>query len=189
MNSGVYKITNIVTNEFYIGSSVQLSVRKNKHFAQLSRNTHNNKHLQNSFNKHSSSNFSFEILSTCPPEYCLKLEQWFIDNLKPIYNQLLIAGNSLGYKHSKESLQKLKQQDKTHCSKKLYQYDTNNNFVKEWISCSEYARNFNISRVAVIKAVKRNHKCQGYIVSYIPQHCDNLVDTPTHFVTYDLKSS
>jgi len=166
MNSGIYKITNIVTKDFYIGSSCKLSTRKRVHFSQLNKNTHNNKYLQNSFNKHKEESFVFEILAICPSEYLLKLEQWFIDNLKPQYNQLQKAGNSKGYKHTEESLIKLKKQDKTHCSKKLYQYNIDGSFVKEWKSCSEYARNFNISRIAVIKAVKKNHKCQGYIVSY-----------------------
>lgn len=168
MNSGVYKITNVVTNDFYIGSSIQLSNRKKQHFIQLIKGIHNNKYLQNSFNKHEKLNFVFDIICTCPPEYCLKLEQWFIDNLKPTYNQLQKAGNSLGYKHTSESIQKLKTQDKSHCSKKLYQYDINNNFLKDWDSCSEFARHYNISRIAVIKAVKKLHKCRGFIVSYNP---------------------
>lgn len=168
MNSGVYKITNTITNDFYIGSSIQLNIRKKQHFNQLIKNTHNNKHLQNSFNKYKESDFTFDILSICPPEYSLKLEQWFIDNLKPKYNQLQKAGNSLGYKHTSESIQKLKIQDKSHCSKKLYQYDISNNFLKEWSSCSDFARFYNISRIAVIKAVKKLHKCREFIVSYNP---------------------
>lgn len=167
MNSGVYKIANIVTNDFYIGSSVQLSVRRNQHFNQLSNNTHNNKHLQNSFNKHSSSNFIFEILSTCPIEYCLKLEQWFIDNLKPIYNQLPTAGNSLGYKHNQNSLKKLKSQNKEYCSKKLYQYN-NQQLIKIWNSCNEYAKYYNVNRAAVYKALRKGHQCAGYTISIQP---------------------
>ncbi len=166
MNSGIYKITNIITNDFYIGSSCKLKTRKRVHFNQLNNNTHNNKYFQNSFNKYSEKSFIFEILVICPPEYLFKLEQWFIDNLKPQYNQLQKAGNSLGYKHTSKSIQRLKKQDKSHCSKKLYQYTIDNQFVKEWNSCSEFARFYNVSKTAVIKAVKRNHKCQGFIVSY-----------------------
>lgn len=168
MNSGIYKITNIVTNDFYIGSSIKLNIRKNQHFKQLAKNIHNNKYIQNSFNKYKIESFKFEILITCPPEYCLKLEQWFIDNLKPKYNQLQNAGNSLGYKHTVNSLQKLKEQDKSHCSKKLYQYNIDNQFIKEWSSCSEFARFYNISRVSVVKAIKKSHKCRRYVVSYNP---------------------
>ena len=167
MNSGVYKITNIVTNDFYVGSSIQLNVRKNQHFNQLANNIHNNKHLQNSFNKHLSSNFTFEILSICPPEYCLKLEQWFIDTLKPKFNQLIKAGNSLGYKHNQDSLEKLKIQDKKYCSKKLYQYH-NQQLIKVWDSCNEYAKYYNINRAAVYKALRKGHQCAGYTISRQP---------------------
>lgn len=86
MNSGIYKIENLINGKIYIGSSVDLLGRKNAHFSQLNRNIHGNKKLQNSFNKYGKDNFNFKILVKCPPEYRLKLEQWFIDNLKPWFN-------------------------------------------------------------------------------------------------------
>lgn len=176
MNSGIYKIVNTVTNDFYIGSSTQLKIREKQHFNQLIKGIHNNKFLQNSFNKYKEANFVFEIISICPSEYCLKLEQWFIDNLKPTFNNLKIAGNSLGYKHTLSSLEKIKKINRIYCSKQIYQYDINRNFIKIWKSCSEFARFYGISRVAVIKAIKKLHKCKGFIISYSPLHCDNLVD-------------
>lgn len=168
MDSGVYKIINTITNDFYIGSSCKLNTRKKVHFNQLNKNIHNNKFLQNSYNKYNESDFIFEIIEYCEKEMLLEREQFYMDNLKPTYNNLLKAGNSLGYKHTKQSIEKLRGQDKTHCSKKLYQYNSDNQLVKEWNSCSEFARFYNISRIAVIKAVKKLHKCRGFIVSYNP---------------------
>ena len=168
MDSGIYKITNIITNQIYIGSSCKLSTRKYAHFYQLEKNIHPNKYLQSSYNKYSKEAFDFEIIAVCLPEYCIKLEQWFIDNLKPEYNILLIAGNSLGYKHSKETLKKLKELSKSYCSKKVYQYDLNDSFIKEWDSCTQFGKYYNISRIAVTKAIKKGHKCRGYIISYNP---------------------
>lgn len=168
MSSGIYKITNTITNDFYIGSSCELNTRKRNHFRELSNNTHNNKFLQNSYIKYGKSNFKYEVLATCPKEYLLKLEQWFIDNLKPAFNCLQKAGNSLGYKHDLKSILVLKQKDKSYCSKTVYQYTNTGMFIKEWSSCSEYARFYGISRIAVIKAINRSHKCKGFIVSYNP---------------------
>lgn len=108
MISGVYQIKNLINGKLYVGSAVNFKLRFNKHKSQLRLNNHDNIKLQNSFNNHSENNFVFEILATCPPEYCIKLEQWFIDNLKPEYNILKIAGSSLGYKHSNETKQRLK---------------------------------------------------------------------------------
>jgi hypothetical protein len=41
-----------------------------------------------------------DILEYCLPDEILKREQYYIDNLKPNYNILKIAGSSLRLKHS-----------------------------------------------------------------------------------------
>ena len=105
--TGVYQIRNTINNKIYVGSSSRnLLFRRNQHFSELAKNKHPNKKLQNSYNKHGKNNFIFEILSKCPPEYCIKLEQWFIDNLKPQYNIRKLANSNKGIKLSLE--QKLK---------------------------------------------------------------------------------
>lgn len=86
MKSGIYKITNIYNNNFYIGSSSNINRRIGDHFYALKKNKHCNNKLQNSYNKYSINNFTYEILAQCPKEYLLKLEKWFIDNLKPDFN-------------------------------------------------------------------------------------------------------
>lgn len=62
MNSGIYYIINIVNNKKYIGSSFDIKKRISKHFRQLSKNKHINKHLQNAYNFYGKENFSFEIV-------------------------------------------------------------------------------------------------------------------------------
>lgn len=108
LNSGVYKIVNVQTGDFYIGSSINLSLREKNHFNKLKHNKHVNTYLQNVYAKYGKENLKFEILATCPKEYLLKLEQCFINNLNPKYNFLKIAGSSLGYKHSKKTLEIMK---------------------------------------------------------------------------------
>jgi group I intron endonuclease len=63
--SGVYLILNTVSNSAYIGESTNLYRRLNEHITSLLKNCHFNNHLQNSFNKHSITNFKFEILEFC----------------------------------------------------------------------------------------------------------------------------
>ena len=116
--TGVYKITNIIDSKIYIGSAAKFESDKSKkatsgfwgrfrrHKCELKNGTHHNNHLQNAWNKYGKDNFVFEILCLCPPEYCIKLEQWFIDNLKPEYNMCKIAGSALGRKISRESVEK-----------------------------------------------------------------------------------
>lgn len=86
MNSGIYQIVNIVNNHRYVGSSVDLSKREWQHFNSLRKNNHYNNKLQSVFNQYKKNSLVFSVLVKCPPEYVLKLEQWFIDNLKPEYN-------------------------------------------------------------------------------------------------------
>lgn len=59
---GVYKITNIVTGKYYIGSSKNVRARFYGHLSQLKNNKHHNKHLQSSFNTYGETVFVFEVL-------------------------------------------------------------------------------------------------------------------------------
>jgi len=84
--SGIYCITNIVNNKIYIGSSVNIYYRLKRHSSELNRGTHANKYLQNSYLKHGSSNFKVLIIEETTIDNLQKLEQYYIDTLKPDYN-------------------------------------------------------------------------------------------------------
>jgi hypothetical protein len=58
--------------------------------------------------KYGYSGFKLEILEYCDKLNCIEREQYFIDLIKPEYNLLIKAGSSFGYKHSEESLLKIK---------------------------------------------------------------------------------
>lgn len=61
--TGIYKITNLVDNKFYIGSSKKdIKQRWNRHKWELKNNRHGNKKLQNAYNKYGLGSFKFEIL-------------------------------------------------------------------------------------------------------------------------------
>jgi group I intron endonuclease len=60
--------------------------------------------------KHGYSKFKLEILEYCNPKDLVEREQHYRDILKPEYNMLNTAYSSLGYKHTKESLVKIKKQ-------------------------------------------------------------------------------
>ena len=100
MKSGIYKITNLTNNKFYIGSAVNIKNRWSSHKSELKRNVHKNRHLQRSWNKHDESLFKFEVLFTCLPKDLVRLEQYCINNYKPQYNISPNAGNCLGVKHT-----------------------------------------------------------------------------------------
>lgn len=112
MNSGIYKITNTVTGDFYIGSAVDLRRRFGEHRCALVGNRHINTHLQRSWNKYGADSFTFETVLYCDKEHLLEREQFYIDNDKPSYNICLIAGSNLGRKFSDEVKQHMSEAHK-----------------------------------------------------------------------------
>jgi group I intron endonuclease len=109
MNSGIYKIINIKTNEFYIGSSHKLEKRKRTHFSDLRRNRHHSIHLQRSYNKYGRDNFKFEVIEYCEEVRLLDLENYYLKVLKPEYNMSKDARSPMkGRKHKKETIEKFK---------------------------------------------------------------------------------
>jgi CRP-like cAMP-binding protein len=59
--------------------------------------------------KYGYENFSLEILEYCEIDKLIAREQFYFQNLKPQYNLLQTAGSSLGYKHSEETLAKMRE--------------------------------------------------------------------------------
>lgn len=105
--SGVYRWTNKVNGKTYVGSSVLLS-RRFLVYYNLIKIGKSNMLIAKALLKYGYSNFSLEILEYCEPEVLISREQYYLDLLKPEYNILTLAGSSLGYKHSEETLAKLK---------------------------------------------------------------------------------
>lgn len=111
--AGVYMFFNLINGNTYVGSSVNLARRFRVHMNCLSSV---NLPLYKSINKYGPNNFVFLILQYCyqVEDICLGLEQYYLDLYKPKYNILKLAGSSQGFKHSPETIAKLK---KTHAGK------------------------------------------------------------------------
>lgn len=68
MARGLYKLINIVNNKFYVGSAVDLKRRKMRHFSELRKGKHNNRHLQAAWNKYGEQAFVFAVIEDVAPE-------------------------------------------------------------------------------------------------------------------------
>jgi group I intron endonuclease len=119
--SGIYLFINNITDDKYIGSSIVLSRRMTSHFYHGSikvdqKDTKNI--LYRAMIKYKLENFSLAILEFCKSDVleAAKLEQKWIDFYKPKYNILKIAGSSSGFRHSIETINKIKEsfQGKNH---------------------------------------------------------------------------
>ena len=62
IKSGIYKIANKGTGDFYIGSAVNLNSRISIHKSTLKNNVHHNIILQRIYNKYGLDKLSFEVI-------------------------------------------------------------------------------------------------------------------------------
>jgi hypothetical protein len=79
MGCGIYVIENVVNGKKYIGSSIQISTRLSKHRYALNGSYHDNRYLQNSFNKYGLDNFRFDILLLCDESELIEKENYYIN--------------------------------------------------------------------------------------------------------------
>ena len=84
--SGVYKITNTVTGDFYIGSSNDVKRRWAEHKCTSTWKNNPNNQLYKDMQKYGVDKFVFEILEEVEESFLKEAEQQFIEKLNPTYN-------------------------------------------------------------------------------------------------------
>lgn len=163
--SGIYTISNLLTRKIYVGSAANIYHRWGNHRSDLKNSKHHSPYLQRAWNKHGEENFKFEVLATCPKEYLIKMEQFFIDKIKPEYNISKTAGSPLGVKHtekaktnmsiakknseiSKSKLREIQVKNR----KAIYQYDLAGFFIKKHESAVMAAQSIGVKVSQISKA-------------------------------------
>ena len=105
--SGIYKITNKVTNDFYIGSSKNVKLRWANHKIPSTWKDNPNSQLYQDMQKYGVDKFDFEILAEVEEDKLKETEQQFIETLKPTYNNRNANGLDIGrYKEYKKEYNK-----------------------------------------------------------------------------------
>ena len=105
--SGIYKITNTITGDFYIGSSNNVKLRWREHKWPSTWNRCKSNPMYQDMQKYGTDKFAFEILTEVEPEHLKETEQYFIETLKPIYNDRNANGIDVDkYKKSQKEYQK-----------------------------------------------------------------------------------
>jgi GIY-YIG catalytic domain len=110
--TGIYRWTNIITGDSYIGSAIDLSKRFNDYLniAFLNKELKKGRSIiYSSLLKYGYFNFKLDILEYCQPIDLIKREQYYFDSLNPKYNILKVAGSSFGFKHSEVTKEILKE--------------------------------------------------------------------------------
>lgn len=104
---GIYRWINKINGNTYIGSSVNISVRMYTYYS-LRSLAKSNRLIDRALLKYGFSNFALEILEYTDKNNVLEKEQYYMDLFKPQYNIVETAGSTLGYKHTQESLEKMR---------------------------------------------------------------------------------
>ena len=105
--SFVYRWINKLNNKEYLGSTANAKRRLLKYY-DLSSLKLANMPIYKAILKYGHSNFIFEIIEYCEPNKILDREQYYLDNFDFEYNVLEKADSILGYKHTDETLSKMK---------------------------------------------------------------------------------
>lgn len=82
--SGVYKITNNITGDFYIGSSKDIKKRWASHKSPYKWKLRPGMKLYQAFIKYGRDNFTIEVIEET--DSLREREQYYIEHLKPAYN-------------------------------------------------------------------------------------------------------
>ena len=126
--SAVYKITNAITGDFYIGSSKDVKHRWANHKCPSVWNKQPNNQLYKDMQKYGIDNFSFQILTEVEADSLKELEQQFIEMLNPTYNNYNAKGLDIErYKEThRQSDKQYRQSDKGKEYHKQYDKEYNN---------------------------------------------------------------
>jgi group I intron endonuclease len=104
---GIYELYVPETQWNYIGSSYDVNKRIKDHFKLLRNETHCNTILKNVYNKYKT--LLWRLVESCEKADLLVREQFYIDTLNPTMNICKKAGSTIGYKHTPETLEKIKE--------------------------------------------------------------------------------
>ena len=102
--SAVYRITNTVTEDFYIGSSKNVKKRWTEHKCKSKWKECPNSQLYHDMQKYGVENFVFEVLEEVEIDKLKEAEQHYIELLKPTYNSCNAKG--LNIERRKETQRK-----------------------------------------------------------------------------------
>ena len=129
--SGIYKIINTITNDFYIGSSKNIKQRWAHHKKPSAWKQHPNNPMYQDMKNYGTDKFVFEVLEEVEENKLKETEQQFIKKLKPTYNQMNAKGlNVERYKEYKKEYEKT---DKRKKAKKEYEKtDKRKKYKKEY---------------------------------------------------------
>ena len=152
--SGVYKITNTVTNDFYIGSSKDVKHRLSVHKCPSTWKKCPNKQLYQDMRKYGVDKFELQILTEVEVTHLKEAEQQFIETLKPTYNNRRANGLDIErYKEHKREYCQQNRENKKEYDKEYYQQNRENK--KKYYNQPCYYNSEMLTLAALVTRFKR----------------------------------
>ena len=182
---GIYKITNLITGESYVGRSVHIEERWKEHFCKGYGARHSAR-FQEAIDLYGKEGFSFQILEECASEVLSERERYWINTLRPEYNTVTdghiispetrakISASLTGKKQPADVIEKrkasIKELHKTHPQtneghRKKVAVQINE--IMEFESVKAMAEYMGVDASTVTSALKRNGKVKGKKVWYV----------------------
>ena len=152
---GIYKYQNLINNKIYIGQTIDIKQRIREHRYEAFNYNRDNCIFHKALRKYGEDNFSFEILEECSKKELNEKEKYWIN----YYNSEIPNGYNMtsgGYNSQGEVFKKI-----------VSQYDLFGNFIKDYESASNAARELNLF-VSNITAACRGEtaQCGGFQWKY-----------------------
>jgi group I intron endonuclease len=181
---GIYRWTNKLNNNTYVGSGLNLSKRVGDYYkeSELKRNP---RPIHAALLKHGYENFKLEILEYCRADELIIKEQYYLDLLKPEYNILKNAYSLLGFKHSPENIEKFKlkkisQEHKdllssVHLGKEVSQETRD----KLSLATANYMKNNPLTREALANITTKTTEREGVPVTLLNTKTNETLEFPT----------
>ena len=133
--SGIYKITNTITGDFYIGSSKDVKQRWAAHKKPTTWKNHPNNQLYKDMQEYGKDKFEFQVLEEVEACSLKEKEQYFIETLKPTYNNRNANGWDIERKkeymkeyHKTDKYKEYEKSDK----RKKYKKEYNKEYQKDY---------------------------------------------------------
>ena len=138
---GVYKITNTITGDFYIGSSNDVKRRWKEHKKPSVWKKCPNNQMYIDMQKYGVDKFVFQVIAEVEEGSLKEAEQQFIELLKPTYNNYNANGwDTERYKESQKEYRKTEKYKESHrkSSRKYNKSDKGKNYQKQYQKSEKY---------------------------------------------------
>lgn len=147
----------------YVGSSLNVKQRLRVHILKLKKSKHENRYMQNRFNKYTINKCTYCLLEECSADTRLYREKHWIDILSPDLNSKM---NPVTQTNSKTQ------------SKIVYQYSLNGDYIGYFPSASEAARFYNLenSSISACCRGKLYKSAGGFQWSYVKKENINYTN-------------